>query len=230
MNDVMVVFNNINILNQKGFIMSVMQNWLDTFIMKVKKRWYQESNYNESKYDEFGELPNGITTNHVMEASEEEIKKLVKAINVDGSKYISSRTPGSRTPSDVWGLKNYGVNRYVHIMLIQVKGTISRSKPDELNDDDQTALEELANLVKNMYHQYNKPNNISDDTPLVVTYGYAGVFTEESKDEFDDPIAIATGLYYPQTHDNYIDKVFDDELEDKIDDIEDEFRILHELE
>ncbi len=207
--------------------MSVLQEWLEEFVNYVKDDWFSDKKYDESEYDELGEIIEGITAYDVGEASENYVKEIVELLEVDyGMNYVACRTERSWTPSDIWCIKNYNKDNYVHIMLLQVKGTITQDEPESLSGNFIKKFRKLAKLTKKTYANYEKPNNISEKYPLVVSYGYAGVFTEESKDENGDPIPESTGLFNP----HYIDKVYDKRLKNKIVEIESELRILHELE
>ena len=87
--------------------------------------------------------------------------------------YTGASSKGSRSPSDVWGIKGY--EGLVHIALIQVKTAVTQKEPEEINDEDETELMELAKLTWDYFQEFeDKPEDLTNKS-LIISVGYAGV-------------------------------------------------------
>jgi|GEM_PF-4863098 len=110
-------------------------------------------------------------------------ENFVKDILEKKKGYTVALSKGSRSPSDVWGIRwddrdDKDDNLVVHIALIQVKTAVTQKKPEEIDDKNEEELKELACLTLERFQEFeDKPETLTNKFILIST-GYAGIVVE----------------------------------------------------
>jgi hypothetical protein len=87
--------------------------------------------------------------------------------------YTTKLSPGSRSPSDVWGIKEE--NGVLHIALFQSKASGKNETPQRLTRDEEAELFSFASFV---YDQFRTSNAVPEKlkaVPRIVSASYAGI-------------------------------------------------------
>ncbi|GAA4776863.1 MULTISPECIES: hypothetical protein [Flavobacterium] len=106
----------------------------------------------------------------VGDLAEDYILRKIKVLN---PKYISIKSKGSQTPSDIYTVaKRKG---YWHIMLIQVKCSVTKGGIYELDENERKVFDELAKFVKSQIGTSEYMTKYKNE-PIIISNGYAGVY------------------------------------------------------
>ncbi len=126
----------------------------------------------------------GLPTNRVL-GDWAEKNVVLKIQNIKPS-YEVVLSKGSQTPSDIFSVsKRKG---FYHIMLNQVKSTISPGKEFYLDEDDLKRYREFAKWFR------KKANTFAPlkGQPLLITMGYVLVFNSEKKTKIESNVLLST--------------------------------------
>lgn len=92
--------------------------------------------------------------------------------------YSAARSPGSHSPSDVWGFRSY--QRFIHLPMKQVKATLGEAAA-ALSADAEVEFEEFTEFVWDAFMNSDLVPEDLKSKPLVVSAGYAGVRVKSRK-------------------------------------------------
>lgn len=123
----------------------------------------------EEKLDVYlAEMRQEVDSSFIGDVGERSVELLLSK-----SGFTTARSPGSRSPADVWGAAH--ADGVTHVALVQVKTARKGRAPATLTDDEERALERFCRLVHGLF--YKSPNVPADlkARPLVISAGYAGV-------------------------------------------------------
>jgi hypothetical protein len=92
--------------------------------------------------------------------------------------YIASLSPESKTPADVYGIKEYG--DFFHIASIQAKTTHTNEKAKSLSILEKTKLTRLPKEVAQIYFDSRHAGILNPfDLPLAITADYMGIVNDD---------------------------------------------------
>lgn len=151
---------------------SSLHTWFRSFVQDCARRW-------RHRLDERVENP---TRKAALRRRPEtaEIGERDVITRAEDSGYFCARPPGSRTPSDVWGLGELD-DQTIHILLVQVKSTAHSSSPRVLDDEDEEEVGELVTFVRDRLDDLNKAGTLPTyirRRDIVVSAGYAGLLVD----------------------------------------------------
>ncbi|QYJ67973.1 hypothetical protein [Flavobacterium litorale] len=135
----------------------------DLFVDEIVNSW---------RSDKFEGL-NGPPPTNNREAGDNAENYISRKIKKSLKGYSCKKSLGSQTPADIFAIKK--IDSYWHIMLIQVKSSIDKSKIVILNYDDKQKLNAFAKYLKrelltsDLFTRYK-------NSKIVISTGYAGVY------------------------------------------------------
>ncbi|MFO0652649.1 MAG: hypothetical protein U0326_40915 [Polyangiales bacterium] len=108
--------------------------------------------------------------------------------------YLATRTPGSRTPADVYAIQ--WTTGGIHISLVQVKSTRG-DVPKQLRDEAIQMLLALARFVSERLHQSNLVPFRVKQFRVVISAGYAGLIVGDiAEDDTCDFTLFSTEVFH----------------------------------
>lgn len=112
-----------------------------------------------------------LPANRIMgDWAEKNVVNRVKELRPEYTVFLSK---GSQSPADIYAISKR--QSFYHIMLVQVKSSISYNDIVKLNEEDLKLYYELGKIVK---EEFKKQYPEFKDKPLLVSMGYIGVFNE----------------------------------------------------
>ena len=103
-------------------------------------------------------------------------KNVVNKIKELKPEYIVFLSKGSQSPADIYAISKR--LSFYHIMLIQVKSSITYDDIVKLNEEDLKLYYELGKMVKD---EFKKQYPEFKEKPVLISMGYIGVFNEVKK-------------------------------------------------
>lgn len=123
---------------------------------------------------EKGGVLEGVSRREQGDAAEDWV---VKRIGTSNPTYKVVKSPGSRTPADIYTIARR--KDYWHIMLIQVKSSFEKDSIYELSKNDIKVFDELAKVLIESAKSV-KWRKVYGDKTIIVSTGYAGVWRIET--------------------------------------------------
>gem|GEM_PF-6839257 len=148
-----------------------MKNTLKTFVENLRENWQKEK-------ETFLKAYNLVLESSAIDESTKDTEQITEeftATQLEKIGYTTTLVKGSQTPSDVWAIKE--CEEYIHLMLVQVKGTITENNPKPLNDNQILVLRYFTKYVLNYFFKYNNifANKIDLKKPIFISNGYIGL-------------------------------------------------------
>lgn len=148
-----------------------MKNTFKEFVEKLRQDWHKDK-------DAFFEANSLIEESVIIEESTKETEQITEdytANLLEQKEYYTTLVKGSQTPSDVWAIKEY--DDYIHLMLVQVKGTVTDGNPKFLTENQSQILRYFSKYVLHYFYKNNSifKNKMNLEKPIFVSNGYLGV-------------------------------------------------------
>lgn len=102
--------------------------------------------------------------------------------------YVTKLSPGSRSPSDIWGIKKVG--DILHVAMVQSKASGKDGSPQRLTREEEADLFSFTTFV---FRQFGSSETVPGNfkqMPRIVSASYAGVALEGPE------VAYITSIYY----------------------------------
>ncbi len=93
--------------------------------------------------------------------------------------YYAERSPGSRTPADIYAIKDLGP--CIHIVLVSVKSTATEKQAALLDSEEMSDAEGFPNFVINVLNNSKRVPDEIKERKIIVSIGYAGIVFSDFK-------------------------------------------------
>ncbi len=143
-----------------------MNEWFSLLITEICHKWGKEKVASEKIAEDI--------SNDVGNRGEECI-----VYRLSLQDYYAERSPGSRTPADVYAIKDLG--SFIHIALASVKSTATEKDAALLDSGEQKDAERFPSFVKDVVEKSGRIPEKIKERKIIISIGYAGIVFKNSK-------------------------------------------------